>query len=128
MSSGSTTVRCFYVENSGVRFGPPEVMARMARGEAVDPAQVYFPQHAALRDRRTGLSMVDAGFVHRIRRALSEPGRPVGVRGRLARRADRVGHHRAPLAKRLFGAHRRIPRGLMLDLGVKLAAKQDDDG
>ena len=31
-----------YVENCGVRFGPPEVMARIARGEPVDPAQVYF--------------------------------------------------------------------------------------
>jgi hypothetical protein len=31
-----------YVENSGVRFGPPEVMARIGRGELVDPTQVYF--------------------------------------------------------------------------------------
>src|SRR5580658_5232588 len=31
-----------YVENRGVRFGPPEVMARINRGEQVDPAQVYF--------------------------------------------------------------------------------------
>lgn len=31
-----------YVENRGVRFGPPDVMARMTRGEPVDPAQVYF--------------------------------------------------------------------------------------
>ena len=31
-----------YVENSGVRFGPPEVMARIGRGESVDPTQVYF--------------------------------------------------------------------------------------
>jgi hypothetical protein len=31
-----------YVENTGVRFGPPEAMARIARGEPVDPAQVYF--------------------------------------------------------------------------------------
>jgi len=31
-----------YIVNTGVRFGPPEVMARMTRGEAVDPADVYF--------------------------------------------------------------------------------------
>jgi hypothetical protein len=31
-----------YIENSGVRFGPPDVMARMTRGEPVDPAQIYF--------------------------------------------------------------------------------------
>lgn len=31
-----------YIINIGVRFGPPEVMARIMRGEAVDPATVYF--------------------------------------------------------------------------------------
>ncbi|HEY1779683.1 MAG TPA: DUF3237 domain-containing protein [Roseiarcus sp.] len=31
-----------YVDNRGVRFGPPEVMERITRGEPVDPAQVYF--------------------------------------------------------------------------------------
>ena len=31
-----------YVENCGVRFGPSEVMARVTRGEPVDPAEVYF--------------------------------------------------------------------------------------
>jgi len=31
-----------YVDNRGVRFGPPEAMARIARGEAVDPALIYF--------------------------------------------------------------------------------------
>ena len=31
-----------YVENSGVRFGSPEVMAKITRGEPVDPALVYF--------------------------------------------------------------------------------------
>ncbi len=43
-------------------------------------------------------------------------------------RPDGVGHHRAALAQRLLGAHRQILRGLMLDLGVKLAAEQDHDG
>jgi hypothetical protein len=31
-----------YVENSGVRSGPPELMERLGRGEAVDPALIYF--------------------------------------------------------------------------------------
>ncbi len=31
-----------YIINTGVRFGPPVVMARITRGERVDPAEVYF--------------------------------------------------------------------------------------
>ena len=31
-----------YVENRGIRTGPPELIARLNRGEAVDPAQIYF--------------------------------------------------------------------------------------
>ncbi len=31
-----------YIENAGVRFGPPAAMARITRGEPVDPAEVYF--------------------------------------------------------------------------------------
>jgi hypothetical protein len=31
-----------YVRNRALRAGPPELMARLASGEAVDPAQVYF--------------------------------------------------------------------------------------
>lgn len=31
-----------YVDNVGVRFGPPEAMARITRGEPVDPAEIYF--------------------------------------------------------------------------------------
>ncbi|WP_158815048.1 DUF3237 domain-containing protein [Methylocapsa sp. S129] len=30
------------VDNVGLRHGPPEAMARLARGEAVDPALIYF--------------------------------------------------------------------------------------
>lgn len=49
-----------YVRNRGVRSGPPEVLARIARGETVDPAGYYFrtvpqfetgaPQYAWLND------------------------------------------------------------------------------
>jgi hypothetical protein len=31
-----------YVENTGLRHGPPELMERMRRGEEVDPAAIYF--------------------------------------------------------------------------------------
>jgi hypothetical protein len=31
-----------YVENTGVRYGPPELMERLRRGEVVDPALIYF--------------------------------------------------------------------------------------
>jgi hypothetical protein len=31
-----------YVENSGIRRGPPELMEKLARGEIVDPALIYF--------------------------------------------------------------------------------------
>jgi Protein of unknown function (DUF3237) len=31
-----------YVENRALRAGPPELIARLARGEAVDPALIYF--------------------------------------------------------------------------------------
>jgi hypothetical protein len=31
-----------YIVNTGVRFGPPEVMARITAGEIVDPSLVYF--------------------------------------------------------------------------------------
>lgn len=31
-----------YVENTGIRRGPPELIARMKRGEPVDPSLIYF--------------------------------------------------------------------------------------
>lgn len=31
-----------YVDNTGVRWGPPEVLDRLAKGEPVDPAEYYF--------------------------------------------------------------------------------------
>jgi hypothetical protein len=31
-----------YVQNRAVRSGPPELMARLVRGEPVDPAHIYF--------------------------------------------------------------------------------------
>ena len=37
-----------YVENTGIRHGPPEAMERLARGEPVDPALIYFRTVAKL--------------------------------------------------------------------------------
>lgn len=31
-----------YVSNRGLRHGPPEILARLAQGEAIDPATYYF--------------------------------------------------------------------------------------
>lgn len=31
-----------YIENAGIRHGPPEAMERLRRGEPVDPALIYF--------------------------------------------------------------------------------------
>ena len=31
-----------YIENIGVRFGPKPLLDRIAKGEIVDPAQIYF--------------------------------------------------------------------------------------
>jgi len=31
-----------YIENVGIRFGPKQLLDRIARGEAVDPALIYF--------------------------------------------------------------------------------------
>ena len=31
-----------YVENTGLRFGPPDALERLRRGEPVDPALIYF--------------------------------------------------------------------------------------
>jgi hypothetical protein len=31
-----------YVENRGIRFGPPELMEKIRRGEPVDPSLIYF--------------------------------------------------------------------------------------
>jgi hypothetical protein len=31
-----------YVENSGIRHGPPELIEKLRRGESVDPSRIYF--------------------------------------------------------------------------------------
>ena len=43
------------------------------------------------------------------------------------RRSDRIRHRGAALAERLFGAHRGVPRGLVLDFGIQFGSEQNDD-
>ena len=72
-----------YIENSGVRFGPPAVMARITRGEPVDPADVYSRSTPRL-NRRDGPPVADETTLHRHWRPVSGPRRPVCLRGRIA--------------------------------------------
>ena len=37
-----TTAPSIYIENIGIRFGPKELLDRIAKGETVDPALIYF--------------------------------------------------------------------------------------
>ena len=48
--------RLIYVENSGLRFGPPELMEKLRRGEMVDPALIYFRSTPKFRTRRTSVT------------------------------------------------------------------------
>ena len=40
-----------HMTSFGLRHGPPEVIAALARGESVDPSTLLLPDHAPLRDR-----------------------------------------------------------------------------
>lgn len=51
------------VNNAGLRRGPPDAMTRLARGEVVDPALIYFRTVAVHRRRRApSRSRRDRGF------------------------------------------------------------------
>jgi len=49
------------VESRGLRTGPPEVLARLARGEAVDPALYYF--RTAMRFRTAAPELASLGRI-----------------------------------------------------------------
>src|SRR5271168_4932939 len=68
------------VNNVGLRRDPPDAMARLARGEVVDPALIY-PHGVQVRDGARKLSLADAVAVHRRRRAPSQSRRDRGFRG-----------------------------------------------
>jgi len=44
-----------FVENRGLRAGPPDVLARLARGEHAAPSEYHFRTSPASRRRRPGL-------------------------------------------------------------------------
>ena len=50
----------------GLRHGPPEVIERLERGEAVDPAGYYFRIAAAVRDRGRPLRLAQPHPRHRL--------------------------------------------------------------
>ncbi|MFI5445650.1 DUF3237 domain-containing protein [Polaromonas sp. UC242_47] len=47
-----------YVQNRAVRAGPPELMARLVRGEPVDPAQIYFRCSPSFETSSTSLGWI----------------------------------------------------------------------
>jgi len=58
-----------YIENVGIRFGPKELLDRIARGEIVDPALIYFRSVPKFGDRGREVPLADGEPVHRRRRA-----------------------------------------------------------
>jgi hypothetical protein len=48
-----------YVQNHAVRAAPPEVMARLLRGEPVDPAQIYFRCSPRFETRSAALGWIN---------------------------------------------------------------------
>jgi hypothetical protein len=63
------------VESRGYRHGPPEVMARMARGEAVAPDEYYF--HTAMRFCTGSPEWAQLNSMVAIAKARREPGAAV---------------------------------------------------
>ena len=65
-----------YVENDGLRFGSPEALSRLRRGLPVDPALIYFPHGAALRNGVAAAGVDDDDIVRRDGDAHARPGDP----------------------------------------------------
>ncbi len=59
-----------YVENTGIRYGPPELMEKLRRGEPVDPALIYFRSSPRFETAAPAIRMADAEPVHLFRRTL----------------------------------------------------------
>jgi hypothetical protein len=51
-----------YIENTGLRHGPPEAMAKLARGEPVDPALIYFRTVGHLETSAPELAWLNRGI------------------------------------------------------------------
>ena len=48
-----------YVQNRAIRSGPPELMARLVRGEPVDPALIYFRCSPSFETTSTALGWIN---------------------------------------------------------------------
>jgi len=64
-----------YVENRGIRFGPVELLQRLKRGEAVDPALIYFRTVPKFEDRQRKIPLADGIPVYRLSSASCRPRR-----------------------------------------------------
>lgn len=51
-----------YVENTGIRHGPPAAMERLAKGLPVDPAKIYFRSVARLETSAKDLAWLNRGI------------------------------------------------------------------
>ena len=51
-----------YVENTGIRHGPPAAMERLAKGLPVDPAEIYFRSVARLETSAKDLAWLNRGI------------------------------------------------------------------
>ena len=60
------------VTSQGLRHGPPEVLARLAAGEAVDPGALLLPDRAALRDRGARPRLAEPRHRDRARRPAAD--------------------------------------------------------
>jgi len=49
-----------YVQNRAIRSGPAELMAKLVRGEPVDPSQIYFRCHPTFETSSPALSWIAA--------------------------------------------------------------------
>jgi hypothetical protein len=58
----TNTGALIYVENTGVRHGPPAAMERLARGLPVDPALIYFRTVACFETSAPELSWLTRGI------------------------------------------------------------------
>ena len=56
----------------GLRHGPPDVLAALARGESVAPSQVLLPYRAAVRNERAAVRILESIDRHRVRRSPRE--------------------------------------------------------
>jgi hypothetical protein len=60
-----------YLRYAGMRHGPPEVMARLAQGETVDPSEYYFRVAPGIRNWSRALRLAEQDLGCRRRREIT---------------------------------------------------------